>query len=250
MLERFGVGFMRFEHSTATIVVLGTFRPDAYRLKALIEAKILSTKEGELAEMVTLVPGQIVNFETSWASVLVEATRFQVIAREAPYIRACDFVVKALNDIDSKFGISAIGINFESHVEIQDSKVRDAIGMSVAPPKAWGRWGAAIVESMTNDLASRLHGGAMTVTMRLPFLDEKVGGWRDVTISPSGIFNEGIQFRTNHHHILASAFQDSSMSPNNPPREDNDGVLLGVLAERFDGSIAEAEEIFAETLTQ
>ena len=88
----------------------------------------------------------------------------------------------------------------------------------------------------------------MGMTMRLPFASDPIGGWRDITVSPSGKIktNTGIKMMTNHHHILLEAFLDESQSPENPTKEDNDGVLLKALAEGFDRSIKEAESIFSE----
>lgn len=242
---------MKLEHTGVSIVVLGTFRPDSFRPKALVDAKIISPKDAALSEILTLVTGQIVNFKLPWATVLVDSTRFQLATIEAPYIRICDLAVKALSDLDTKFSVSAIGINYEAHVNLGSYQARDAIGTRLAPPNVWGQWGESILKSLEHAPPNRLHGGVMGMTMRLPFVSELAGGWRDITVSPSGKIkgDTGIQIRTNHHFILLEAFLDETQSPENPTKEDSNGILLKVLAEQFDQSIKEAETVFNQVVT-
>ncbi|MFY9328179.1 MAG: hypothetical protein WAO76_09205 [Georgfuchsia sp.] len=237
---------MQIEHTEASIVVIGNFRPDSFRLKALADAKVISQKDADRAEILVLIPGQAVNFNLQWSTVLVDSSRFQVTTTEAPYIRICDLVLKALNDIDTKFSVTALGINYTAHFNMGTYKARDEIGLRVAPPNAWGDWGKAVYESISNKPASRLHGGLMSMTMRLPFNLGTVGGWRDVSVTPSDKVagHGGIKFKSNHHFILSSSLVDEAQSPDNPTKEDTEGLLLRALSEGFDESIKECEAIF------
>jgi hypothetical protein len=241
---------MRIEHSGASIVVLGTFRPDSFRLKALADAKVISQKDSAHAEILALLKEQVVNFGLPWASVLVDSTRLQVTTVEPPFIRICDFVVKALNDLDTKYAVRAIGINYEAHVRFEDFKARDQFAMKIAPPSGWGHWGEAVANSLRHPPPSFLHGGLVGMTLRLPFESGKVGGWRDVSVGRSDKIGGdlGVLLKSNHHHILAEAFNDEAQTHENPNIEDAHGVLLAQLSEQFDQSIKEAEGIFNQVL--
>lgn len=243
---------MKIEHSAASIVVLGSFRPDSFRPKTLADVKAISQKDASVAEMSALLAGKVVQFDLPWGGVFVDASRFQATTTEAPFIRICDLVVKTLCDLDTKYSITAFGINYEAHFNAGGFERRDQIGMKIGRPEIWGDWGKRILDSMKHDPKSRLHGGLMGMTFRLPFESGPVAGWRDVTVGPSEKVEGscGILIRSNHHHVLTEAFHDESSSPASPSKEDNHGILLKALAEGFDASTREADQIFQELVTK
>ena len=151
---------MNIEYASASVVVLGAFRPDSFQPKALAVAKVISPKDATLAQILMLMPGQAIQFGLPWSTILVDSSRFQVTTTEAPYIRISDFVVTALHDLDTKFSVTAVGINYEAHFDAGSFQNRDAIGRRLAPPRAWGEWGKSITESMGRVPRTNLNAGA------------------------------------------------------------------------------------------
>lgn len=239
---------MRADFTNASIVLLGSFDPDAFLPDALANAKVISKNEAKNAKFRLLGPGALVQFDLSWGQLLVARDRFQVGTNEAPYVRICDFAMKALHDLPSKSSVSAFGINLESHFNLGSVDARDVLGRRIAPPEAWGKWGQELLKSMKGN--TLLHGGVMSLQMRKPFFEEKVSGWLDITAGPSSRVsnNAGVVFRTNHHHQLPKKVLDDD-EIDQPVKASPDGLaLLEFLAERFDGSIQSANSIFSGVL--
>ena len=215
--------------------------------KALAEAKIISKKDASTAEARSLLPGAAIQFGLAWGELLVTQERFQIGTTEAPYIRVCDFAIKALKEIDSPVKkLTALGINVESHFDVGTAKARDAIGRRLAPPGAWGQWGAEIAESMEEP--GPLHGGMVVLQMRQPFREGGVGGHLDIVAGASTkIVDSGVYFRSNHHHVLLDAPRKNG-GKKGAKAERDQFELLEHLAERFDASVQTAENIFNSVL--
>lgn len=225
---------MRPKSTTVSIVLLGVFPPDKFTPTALADANVIPRNDANAAILRTLLPGAAVQFDLVWGQILVANDRFQVVAREAPYVRGSDLVVKALREISSESRVTAFGINVESHFDLGSVTARDSIGCRLAPPEAWGKWGREILDSMKQ--ADAYHGGVVNIQMRKPFQEEEISGWMDVFAGPSSNVpgNTGIYLRSNHHHQVRP---DLGHKPE--PLK-----LLDTLTERFDASVLEAENIF------
>lgn len=236
--------------TSVSIVLLGTFDPDAFRPEALIESKVLSERDGRLSKFRMLVPEAVTQFSLPWSEVMAAKDRVQFAIEEAPYVRICDFAIKAMREASSKSSVRAFGINVESHFRLPSREARDAFGRHIAPPSAWGPWGNGIAESMNQ--FDELHGGVLQVHMRQPFRDDNVEGYLDVTAGPSSRIPDhtGVYFRTNHHYQLPkSPSGDGSSTPESRNSDQISSLLLRVLSEQFDNSIEKAERIFSETLS-
>lgn len=237
------------EYTTATLVLPGVFNPDSFSPTALAEQKAISRKDATIAKFRTLAPGTVVHFELLWGEIFVTTDRIQVSTTEAPYVRICDFVVKALSDQASEPLVHAFGVNVESHFDLGSVKARDEIGVKLAPPEAWGAWGRGM--RATYSASPEKHGGVFRLQMRMPFAEDDIAGWLDVTIGPSErIANStGIFFRTNHHHRISRTALSSDASKNDKrPVMSDSRLLLAELARRFDGSVMNAEKIFHDVI--
>ncbi|OGA35659.1 MAG: hypothetical protein A3G80_06270 [Betaproteobacteria bacterium RIFCSPLOWO2_12_FULL_62_13b] len=239
------------EFSNATIVLLGTFDPNAFVPDALAQGKVISKKEAERVKFETLVRGHIVHFRLSWGELLVGPNHFQIGTTGAPYVRICDFATKALNDLPTKSVVTAFGINLECHFNLGSIKSRDALGRKLAPPKAWGGWGETILENMHgNQKENPKHGGMFLLQMRQPFVEKEISGWLDVWAGPSTRIadNMGVFFRTTHHHQLTPQAKEGHEPGQQRKLPIESRPLLEFLVERFDASILSAENIFEGAL--
>jgi hypothetical protein len=229
---------MRPQSTSVSIVLLGAFAPDRLTPAALASADVISKKDAEIAIPRTLLPGAVSHFDFHWGELSVTAQRFFANAKEAPYVRACDLVVKALRDLLPEARVTAFGINLESHFDLGSTAARDALGRRLAPPEAWGKWGEEVRRSM--DREDSMHGGMVRIQMRLPFRDERISGWLDVSAEPSSKISGkgGVVLRSNHHHQFAADLNDKP-----------EGLeLVDALAERFDASVLATENIFGDVI--
>lgn len=231
--------------TNATIVLLGKFNPDDFRIERLSKERVISDSDTANGSYVALAGGSVTHFKIPWAEVLVTEDRIQVTTSEVPYVRICDFVEKAMREVARVPEVKAFGINYECHIDLGTMQARDALGTKLAPPQAWGKWGGQIGESMNGE--PELHGGMMLLRMRKPFRSDGVSGWLDIAVAPSSRIpgNRGVAFRTNHHHALNGDEGDAKAN-----QADGGRILLGVLAKTFDSSIENAEAIIQETLAQ
>lgn len=237
---------MNVESASVNIVLLGKFRPDNFLPDKLALGKVISRKVAESASLLSLIPGHQVQFKFGWGELLVLQNRFQITTAEAPYIRACDFIIKALGDLAPEAEVNAFGINRDSHYDLHTVAARNRLGTRLAPPEAWGAWGKKLRETMEGKReGTSLQGGVLFLQMRQPFLDDGITGWLDVTVTPSSVIPNatGVCFRSNHHHQLSYAVEGEKVQKE-PSASEITSRLLASLSDRFDNSIGDAEAIF------
>jgi hypothetical protein len=211
----------------------------------LVEAKLLPRKAAEAVTYIALVPRLQSHFRFGWGELLVHKDRFQIVTSESPYIRICDFALKAMNDLAPDSVVTALGINRDGHYDLGSRTERNKLGTRLAPPEAWGPWGKKVRESMGgHTLETPMQGGVIHIQMRLPFKDDHATGWLDITVQPSVQIpnNTGVYFRANHHHQPTTITSDNE-SIDDKDRE-NTTRLLARLSEGFENSITESESIF------
>ncbi len=250
---------MKVESPSVSVVLLGKFRPDNFLLDKLADAKLISRKDAESVSYTTLLPGLHVQIKLAWGELLVLQERFQVSTGEAPYIRVCDFAVKALSDLAPDAIVTAFGINRDGHYDLGGIDERNRLGTRLAPPEAWGSWGEKLRKTMTGETkGTPMQGGVIHIQMRLPFLDDGITGWLDVTTTPSGVIanHRGVYFRANHHHQATPRASQGEVVGEKPSDitvgekpSDITTRLLARLSDRFENSIAESESIFEAVLT-
>ena len=235
--------------SAATIVALGKFDPDLFRVESLAESKAISEAEAYRSKVKAILPSQVVHFTLPWGELLVLADRLQATATEAPFIRIADLVAQAMNMAHGRCSIRAFGINFEAHFDLGSMTARDTLAMKFAPPEAWGHWGYAIRQSMTSQDVER-HGGLAVVSMRERFRDGDIRGWYDVMLTASEKVpnSTGAKFATNHHHEYAPESSPAAELSDTELTEKQNAAMLNALESTFDNSIIKAERIFTEVL--
>lgn len=228
-----------------SLVLLGEFKPDNFLLHKLAEGRVISKKVAESASVIALLPMQTVQYDLGWAILTVVRNKFQIISSEAPHIRICDLVLKALGDLAPDSTVSQFGINVESHHDFGSFKARNEFGCRIAPPAAWGSWGKTLQASMEgDDCGTSLQGGAMSVHMRMPFAEGGLTGWRDVVVEPSPDIKTGVYIRSNHHHQLTSPDPEAEKSEQSLSTPEATSFLLTALSNRFEKSIEDAVSIF------
>ena len=238
---------MNVHSASVSVVLLGNFRPERFMPDKLADSGLVTKKMASSATFSSLLPGQQVSFKFGWGDLLVTPDRLQILTTEAPYVRTSDFVLKAFADLAPESSISSFGINRESHYNLGSNDARNELGMRLAPPDAWGDWGAKVKQSMQNeDKGSALQGGVTALQVRKPFRNEGIGGWLDITIGPSSIVPNfcGVLFRANHHHQLAKPAEGEEGSEEPVSVKDMTSRLLNVLSTGFDQSILQSEAIF------
>lgn len=242
---------MNVQFPSVSIVLLGQFRPDDFLPIKLAEGKAITKKAAESASFITLVPSQVVHFNFGWGELQVIPKRFHITTKAVPYIRISDLAIKALRDLSPDSLVSAFGINLEHHYEFPNADARNSLGMRIAPPAAWGAWGAELLANIHGEKkGTPLQGGLLSMQMRLPFLNNGISGWQDVVVGPSSAIQEGlgVLLRSNHHHQIVPLTFDGLPESEGPTEREATSRLLEALAEGFDNSIASAESIFQGVL--
>lgn len=240
---------MKPDSSQVSLVLLGRFNPDDFHPKKLKDASVITIGDAEVVDYVVLIPGQTLQFKLSWCEFLVVPDRLQIVVYEAPYIRACDFVLKAINDMAPKSVVRAFGINKDAHYDLGSIKARNELGVKLAPPSRWGDWGKRIEDDIQNKLnKAENHGGVLSIHMRDVFTEGSIAGHLDVTVGPSNkIQNDrGVSFKFNHHHAIDTVQLPTSDS--NIVLAEITTKLLSMISERFDASVNRADEIFEGVL--
>jgi hypothetical protein len=236
--------------TSVSLVLIGQFEPNNFIPKKLAEGKVISQKASELASYISLVPEQNIQFSLDWVEVLVVKNRFQVVSLEAPHIRICDLALKALCDLAPTSLVSQFGVNVECHFDMESVGARNQIGVRLAPPEAWGVWGKVISDTMSGQhQGTPLQGGVVHIQMRLPFQDNEVGGWHDISVLPSTEVKSGfgVLMRSNFHYQIANS--DSQEALDKKSDNKSTSQLLSALANNFEKSIDNALSIFEEVLS-
>lgn len=238
---------MKAIKTSISLVLVGQFTPESFLPDKLAEGKVIARRTAESASFIALLPTQTVNFRFDWAELSVFQNRFQIISLEAPHIRICDFVLKALGDLAPNSIVSQFGINVNCHYDLGSVDARNNFGRRLAPPDVWGPWGQKLLVSMTGkDSGTPLQGGVINIQMRLPFAEDGLNGWRDVIVEPSLDIpnNTGVLLRSNQHHQLTSLDPNAEASEDQPSDSKTTLFLLTALSNRFEKSIEDAFSIF------
>lgn len=232
-----------------SIVLVGEFNPDDFLPNNLLEGKVIAKKTAESVTITAMMPSQTVQFKLNWAELLVVPNRLQVTSLEAPHIRICDLVLKALQELAPKSNVSQFGINVDLTHDFGTFEKRNDFGRKISPPEVWGSWGQMLLASMTGEeCGTSMQGGLMGLHMRKPFMEKDgVTGWRDVIVVPSADIKTGVSIRSNHHHQLTNIDPDAEKSEQ--LSEDKvTSLLLTALSNGFEKSIADSISIFEEVL--
>ena len=124
---------MNVTRTSVSIVLVGQFQPDNFLPGKLADGKVIPRKVADAATLVTLLPSQTTHFKIDWAELLVLTNRFQVVSLEAPHIRICDLILKAIGDLAPGSTVSEFGINVDCHYDLGTADARNELGRRLAP---------------------------------------------------------------------------------------------------------------------
>lgn len=237
--------------ASVSVVLIGRFSPDKFLPEKLLAEKMITKSVASAVSITTLVPGQTVQLQFALGDLLVAQDRFQLVTKDAPYIRISDFAIKAATELAPDSVVTAFGINRESHYDLQSVDARNNLGIKLAPPSAWGPWGESILKSMQDKRkGTRLQGGVMFLQLRELFEENDVSGWLDVSAMPSTLVPgaSGVFFKSNHHHQLTADLIDADVDKRKVSSRESTLRLLELLAETFDESISRAKAIFERAI--
>ena len=168
-----------------------------------------------------------------WGKLTVLPDRVSVEALTVPYIRCADLLLKLLREASPNARVTKLGINMTSHYRFQSMAARDKFAMRIAPPGAWGNFGATVEKSF-HETEDR-HGGLMKLTMRQARPTDRSSGWIDATIEPSGLFHkdQGVAIMINDHYEMS----DEDLQAMRRSERAASDELLTLLERNFEKSV-------------
>ena len=224
---------MNPESIDVTVVFLGKFSPAHTLLTELRKTKSLGTADLAEAYVKTVVDGQVAEVRFPWGALVVGADRLQVSTQQVPYIRASDLILKYVREIEPTARARALGINVRCIYRFLDGGDRDAVGVRLVPPLAWGSWGKEIEDSLNLPVTDASHGGMRTAVMRQGRPGKREGGWFDAKVQATGSPDSPLEvtIETNDHY----EFPETLNPP--PSIDDMSARLVGRLENEFDISV-------------
>jgi hypothetical protein len=241
------------ESSSASITVVGKFAPEEALPQYLADVGVLSDVEARSAVFKSLVPGQIVEFLLNWGLIQAVEQRLVLQTSNVPYVRIADATLKILREAQRKAVVTMFGINREYTYRYSSMEARDALGVAIAPPSAWGPWGRAIEGTLAETIHSPAkHGGLITATMRQANMEDREAGWIDVSVSAGSGNDEtgwAVLVRVNDHFQYSEKFDPPQLSGDDH-KASRTSRLLDSLVENFDLSVQRADEIVSGLIDQ
>jgi hypothetical protein len=221
------------EISGMAIVLRGSFNPSIFQPFWMARQGLI-TDEAAAAATVSVIHPEISQFAVESEFILnVQSDRFQLSRATAPLVIISDLCSRIFGDILPHTPINQLGLNRSVHFSAGSVQERDRIGKLIAPQGPWGEWGA----DFNSDDPKQL-GGLQTMTMINKKLSDRESGWIQARIEPSqaiGKGETGIFMEINDHY----QFKDTTDAV----------VVMGVLQERFDASIANSDKIIDQIMS-
>lgn len=233
--------------TSASVVLLGVFDPQAFRLEKLSEAGLLSPSDFATAHYEELLPGQVVTLRFgSWGRLSVVQDRWAFDVLEAPFIRASDIAVRCMRELGPTPTVRVMGLNAQAEFRFVDPAERDALGRRLVPAAAWGRWGQELARRMDEIPPHRDgHPGAVSAALRLPNPRQRKHGYLDIRWEAINVkgpqMGLGVRLSSNDHYTPGAIAQEMSDSVLT-------ATLLDALGQEFDTSIQGALEIFEDIM--
>lgn len=232
--------------SVASVVLLGSFAPDGFRLDHLTRHGLLSQDDLQSSQYLELLPGQVVTLRLgSWGRLQVVGDRMSVDSFQPPFVRGCDLALRCLREVAPDSKVRVLGINAEATYKLLDPVERDVLGQRLVPPQAWGNWGRMLTEKMrTLGPLDSGHPGMVTATFREPLPHGRKHGYFDIRIEAvqsAGPPPElGVRFQANDHYDPAKVEGQSEAV--------RTALMLDAVEQDFESSIARSLEVFEDIL--
>lgn len=213
------------EASQVSIVLRGNFNPVIFT-PAWFRKNDLLGEEAESADVKIIHP-EVAHFETDWLTIKINKTAFSAEAKEEPWVRLHDLVIRTFAELLKHTPINMLGINYTIDFPA-DLATRDKIGNTLAPKAPWGEWGR-LMESGEGEK----HGGLRQLVMEMRNLDDRAHGHVQVSISPSLENDQCVNISVNDH------FEFPGVS------EEANGAIpaMTALDSSFNTSLGRAEEL-------
>ena len=217
--------------STTTIVLLGNFNPLIFKPSWFAHNDVIGEEEAEKAE-IEVIHSELVKFQLSWLTIVVEKNRFLAEVRQPPEIRLYDFVLKTFGELLIHTPIWAIGIN--KHIEFDAGSIdlRNKIGYTLAPIDSWGEWSKDLGAKRGDEV-----GGMISLTMKQTVVDDRPKGYIQTKVEPLPKSKSGVIVEVNDHYSVESL-------------EDLEGCyeIVGHLRDNFESSIARSNWIVDQVM--
>lgn len=233
----------RLETSTVELAFVGRFVPMDLLPEKLLEVGAISDTEAKAVRFTSLLQGQIVDYQIEdWCAIQALEQRLIMRTSKVPYVRIADLALKGLREIMKAPVVTMFGINRDFHCIYPDSQSRDALGVRLAPPSAWGQWGKSIEDDMKLPLEQGKHGGVMNITMRQQKPDDREFGYTDVYVTAVGPEPTSVTLKVNDHYQSDAKWDEEHLDQK--VRDDaRTSRLLETFSRSFDDSIRRAEVI-------
>lgn len=221
------------EIQEVSIVVIGSFTPDAVTPHWLAFHGLISNEEAEEANF-TSHPA-LSQIDLGWGKFYVDVNRIQFLTTQSPWVRAQDFVLKLLTDIIPGTPSTAIGINISCHYVLSFAE-KEKLGHTLAPRDPWGAWGEKLKNSAVEDRSN----GLISITMRQGSdLEYKHNLYVDANISSSNLLKpNGIRIYVNDHYSYSDA----------PEAKVSTDITAHILNEFFDFSLDRSSKIIDDII--
>ena len=225
-----------------SVVLLGTFSPSALDLPLLHDAKAIGNDDFAATKYVALAPDQVVQLSLPWGTFQVAKDRLIVEAAQAPYVRAADLILRCARELDPTCLVTMMGINVRVTLVYQTKAERDALGVRLVPPSAWGSWGKGVRPNIAEGNRDELYGG-MTMAVMRATKDDEFGGWIDARVEPAYVDKRGfgVIISTNDHYPTPTLLEGRLQA--RAAAKVASETLLTVLEEKFDESVHRSMEI-------
>jgi hypothetical protein len=195
------------ERDDTSIVLVGSFNPAIFQPMWFAVHQLISTEEAEGA-VVGVVHDEITQFRTGKLRITVETNRFIVICSTTLRDVARDLVVSCFGELLFHTPVKMFGLNRDVHFSCGDEPARNRFGQRLAPPDAWGKWGADI-RAHSGD---KVHGGVFRIGMRSAPREGDFKGHVQVEVQRSTIVRNdaGVVVTVNDHYDVSEDERDSS----------------------------------------
>lgn len=182
--------------STTTIVLLGNFNPLIFKPNWFANNDVIGEEEAENA-VIDVIHSELVKFQLTWLTIVVEKNRFLAEVKQPPDIRLYDFVLKTFGELLIHTPIWAMGIN--KHIEFDAGSVeqRNKIGYALAPIESWGEWSKDLEKKRDNEV-----GGMISLTMKQTVVDDRPKGYIQTKVEPLPKSNSGVLVEVNDHYAV------------------------------------------------
>ena len=185
----------------ASIVLMGNFNPAILSPAWFVRHHLFKNSEVNWNDPEFITHPQVTQFKLDWCQVVVEPGRFTISGTRDPFVQLADLTAKTFGEFLPHTPIHQFGISRQVHFRVASVDIRDEVGFRLAPPDAWGEWGAK-VKARSNSIRE-----TRSLTMEQRAFDMDRTGFISTTVEPSNVLPRGIEIflQVNDHHVVSEA---------------------------------------------